>query len=90
MTPGELEYYKHHGDSVLRGAVKGWNAGTMSWEDVLEVAIAYARPIVCEECARIVERDLLWYGVPTIHPVERDMTCTVLADAIREHGKEKP
>ena len=81
MTPGELEYYKHHGDSVLRGAVKGWNAGTMSWEDVLEVAIAYARPIVCEECARIAKNNDKYCD---------SLTEGAIAAAIREHGKVKP
>ena len=46
-------------------------------EDVKAAALAYARPIVAEECARFVDE----------YP---DMKPHGLSNAIREHGKVKP
>ncbi len=54
-------------------------------------ALAYARPIVCEECARIAEQ--AWRDEETGYDHDAELDGDIghfidkAADAIREHGK---
>lgn len=68
-------------------AIRRAYLGTEEARTSLEAAVlAYARPIVAEECAQIVEQS----DVASDGPVAKifNNRLGIIADAIREHGKE--